>query len=160
MTPVDLPIASAEEHKFAAISEFLGGSRIFPKGHRPTTDLEAHEALVRGLPGASVGYLVDHLQHLEWQALEGPIAMSLRTFQRVKREKKLLDPDRSSRVWKFAEVLAKATSVLGSQQKAEEWLARPAQGLNGHRPIDLLATQTGTALVEQFLERLDYGVYV
>ena len=63
-------------------------------------------------------------------------------------------------MWKFAEVLTKATSVLGSQQKAEEWLARPAQGLNGHRPIDLLATQTGTALVEQFLERLDYGVYV
>ena len=98
MILVDPPIASAEEHKFAAISEFLGGSRIFPKGHRPTTDLEAHEALVRSLPGASVGYLVDHLQHLEWQALEGPIAMSLRTFQRVKRDKKLLDPDGAAAV--------------------------------------------------------------
>lgn len=160
MTPSDPPVASPEERKFAAISEFLGGSRIFPKGHRPTTDLEAHEALVRGLPGASVGYLVDRLRYLEWHSLEGPIAMSLRTFQRVKRDKKLLDPDRSSRVWKFAEVLAKATSVLGSQQKAEEWLARPALGLSGHRPIDLLATQTGTELVEQFLERVDYGVYV
>jgi putative toxin-antitoxin system antitoxin component (TIGR02293 family) len=160
MIPFDLPVASPEESKFATISEFLGGNRIFPKGHSPKTDLEAHEALVRGLPGASVGYLVDHLQHLDWQALEGPIAMSLRTFQRVRRDRKLLDPNRSSRVWKFAEVLALATSVLGSQQKAEEWLAQPARGLNGHRPIDLLATQTGTALVEQFLERLDYGVYV
>jgi putative toxin-antitoxin system antitoxin component (TIGR02293 family) len=152
--------ANPEEQKFAVISELLGGNKIFPRGHTPKTYLEAHEALVRGLPGASIGYLVDHLEHLEWAALEKPIAMSLRTFQRVKHEKKLLDPDRSSRIWKFAEVLAKATWVFGTRHKAEQWLAEPAQGLNGHRPIDLLATQTGTELVEQFLERLDYGVYV
>jgi putative toxin-antitoxin system antitoxin component (TIGR02293 family) len=160
MTASEAPIASPEEQRFALISEFLGGSKTFPKGHRPTTNLEAHEALVRGLPGASVGYLVDHLEHLEWAALEKPIAMSLRTFQRVKHEKKPLDADRSSRVWKFAEVLAKAVWVFGTQHKAEQWLAEPAQGLNGHRPSDLLATQTGTELVEQFLERLDRGVYV
>ena len=86
--------------------------------------------------------------------------MSLRTFQRVRHEKKPLNSNRSSRLWKFAEVLAKATAVLGNQQKAEEWLAKPALGLNGHRPIDLLATRTGTELVEQFMKRLDDGVYV
>lgn len=154
------PQARAEQQKFAFISEVLGGGKVFPKGRTPTTDLEAHEVLVRGLPGASVGYLVDHLEHLDWPAVEKAVAMSLRTFQRVRHEKKPLDPDRSSRLWKFAEVLAKATAVFGTQQKAEEWLAKPALGLNGHRPIDLLATQTGTELVEQFLERLDYGVYV
>lgn len=157
--PEDLK-ARSKEQKFAFISEILGGSKVFPKGHRPKTDLEAHEALVRGLPGASVGYLVDHLEHIEWAAIEKAVAMSLRTFQRVRHDRKPLDADRSSRVWKFAEILAKTTSVFGTQQKAEEWLAKPAQGLNGHRPIDLLATQTGTELVEQFLERLDYGVYV
>lgn len=151
---------SSEEQRFASISEFLGGSKVFPKGHGPRTYLEAHEALVRGLPGTSLGYLVDHLEHLDWSAIEKAVAMSLRTFQRVKHDRKPLELDHSSRIWKLAEILAKATSVFGSQQKAERWLDSPAQGLNGRRPVELLATQTGTELVEQLLERLDYGVYV
>ena len=64
---VVLSAAGAEQQKFAFISEVLGGSKVFPKGHRPKTDLEAHEALVRGLPGASVDYLVDHLEQLDCQ---------------------------------------------------------------------------------------------
>ena len=60
---------------------------------------------------------------------------------------------------KFAEVLAKATEVFGSQQNAEEWLQRPAMGLNDRLPIELLATPTGAKLVEDFLTRLEYGAY-
>ena len=33
-------------------------------------------------------------------------------------------------------------------------------GLDGHRPVDLMATSAGTELVETFLEQLEYGVYV
>jgi putative toxin-antitoxin system antitoxin component (TIGR02293 family) len=150
----------SEEQRLATISGFLGGNKVFRKGHSPRTFLEAHEALVHGLPGMSIGYLIAHLEYLDWKAVEKAIGMSLRTYQRLKSEKKLLSHDQSSRAWKFAEVLAKATSIFGSQQKAEQWLGEPARGLNGHRPVELLATQTGTELVEQFLERLDYGVYV
>ena len=39
------------------------------------------------------------------------------------------------------------------------YIARPAMGLDGHRPLDLLATPAGVELVEDFLERLEYGVY-
>ena len=59
----------------------------------------------------------------------------------------------------FPEFLDKATKVFGSQTAAEEWMVRPAIGLNGHRPIDLLKTSEGTMLVEEFLGRLEYGVY-
>jgi putative toxin-antitoxin system antitoxin component (TIGR02293 family) len=34
-----------------------------------------------------------------------------------------------------------------------------ATGLNQRRPIDLLASPAGVALVEDFLVRLEYGVY-
>jgi len=62
--------------------------------------------------------------------------------------------------WKFAEILAKATAVLGSQQEeAEQWLERPAIGLDQRRPIDLLATPAGAKLVEDYLIRLEFGVY-
>jgi len=131
-------------------------------GRRAKTPLEIHEMLLGGLPGRSVLALRRHLKTLAW---EGPLAlatgMSLRTVQRLEESKgKPLSYEQSSRTWKFAEVLSKATSVLGTQDAAERWLERPAKGLDGRRPIDLLATQTGTQLVEDFLERLDYGVYV
>jgi putative toxin-antitoxin system antitoxin component (TIGR02293 family) len=65
----------------------------------------------------------------------------------------------SGRTWKLAKILAKATAVLGSQQEAEQWLETPAIGLDQHRPIDLLATPAGARIVEDFLDRLEYGVY-
>jgi putative toxin-antitoxin system antitoxin component (TIGR02293 family) len=42
-------------------------------------------------------------------------------------------------------------------QEAEQWLERPAIGLNQHKPIDLLATPAGVELVEDFLVRLEHG---
>jgi putative toxin-antitoxin system antitoxin component (TIGR02293 family) len=70
-----------------------------------------------------------------------------------------LSLEQSGRTWKFAEILARATAVFGSQQEAEQWLERPAIGLDQRRPLDLLATQAGVRLVEDFLQRLEYGVY-
>jgi putative toxin-antitoxin system antitoxin component (TIGR02293 family) len=92
--------------------------------------------------------------------LENAVGMSLRTFQRKKdMPAKLLSQEQSGRTWKFAEILARATEVFGSQQEAEEWLERPAIGLEQRRPIDLLATPAGVELVEDLLVRIDYGVY-
>jgi len=86
--------------------------------------------------------------------------MSLRTAQRYRgTPSKPLSQQQSGRIWKFAEILAKAIAVLGSQEEAERWLDSPAMGLKQRRPIDLLATPAGVALVEDFLDRLAYGVY-
>ena len=59
-----------------------------------------------------------------------------------------------------AEILAKASAILGSREHAEQWLRTPAIGLNRQRPIDLLATRAGVEIVENFLGQLEYGVYV
>jgi putative toxin-antitoxin system antitoxin component (TIGR02293 family) len=86
--------------------------------------------------------------------------MSLRTYQRRSSSAaRQLNPEQSGRTWKFAEILAKATSVFGSKEEAEQWLEQPAIGLDQRRPINLLATPAGTRLVEDFLVRLEYGVY-
>jgi len=71
-----------------------------------------------------------------------------------------LNPDIDGSTWKFADILAKATALFGSQQEAEQWLERPAIGLNRHKPIDLLATPDGAELVETFLSQTEFGVYV
>jgi putative toxin-antitoxin system antitoxin component (TIGR02293 family) len=93
-------------------------------------------------------------------SFEKAIGISLRTIQRHKESPaKSLSPEQSGRAWKLAEILAKATAVLGSQEEAERWLQQPAMGLDQRRPIDLLATPAGVEIVEDFLGRLEYGVY-
>jgi putative toxin-antitoxin system antitoxin component (TIGR02293 family) len=71
-----------------------------------------------------------------------------------------LSQEQSGRIWKFAEILAKVTAVLSTRRKAEQWVARPAIGLNQHRPIDLLATTADVEIVETYLERTEYDVYM
>jgi putative toxin-antitoxin system antitoxin component (TIGR02293 family) len=70
-----------------------------------------------------------------------------------------MPPNLASMTWLFAETLAKATDVFGTQERAEEWLAKPAMGLDHQRPIDLLQTVQGAGIVSDFLTRLDYSVY-
>jgi putative toxin-antitoxin system antitoxin component (TIGR02293 family) len=141
------------------VSNLLGGRKIL--GSRLKTPLDAHEMILRGLPAGAIIHLVDHLRVLSRvTSIEVGIGISERTFQRRKdADAKPLSKEQSGRAWKFAEILAKATEVLGTQEEAEKWLERPAIGLNRRRPIDLLATPAGVELVEDHLTRLEYGVY-
>ncbi|GGF16368.1 antitoxin [Aliidongia dinghuensis] len=141
------------------VVNLLGGNRVLRQA--PANTIDAHQLLLAGLPETALRHLVDKLLVLaKTESLEKAVGMSLRTFQRLKdTPAKHLSVEQSGRAWKFAEILAKATAVFGSQREAELWLERPAVGLNQERPIDLLQTPAGVELVEAFLRRLEYGVY-
>jgi putative toxin-antitoxin system antitoxin component (TIGR02293 family) len=142
-----------------AAANLLGGSRLF---HRRLRDpLDVHEVLSRGLPREALTHLISNVAILHnHTVLKLAIGVSLRTSQRMKAAPgRPLSPEQSGRAWKFAEILAKATEVLGSQEEAEHWLERPAIALDQRRPIDLLATPAGVRLVEDLLGRIEYGVY-
>jgi putative toxin-antitoxin system antitoxin component (TIGR02293 family) len=151
---------SADAPDLKLVADILGGSKILKwmlKG-----PLDAHELPLRGLPGAAWIHLVDSLALLrDPVSLEKAVGISLRTLQRRKTDPaKLLNREQSGRTWKFAEIFAKATAVLGSRAEAEQWLERPAIGLNQRRPIDLLATTAGVEIVENYLERIERGIYM
>lgn len=141
------------------VMELLGGPKVL--AWRVSNPLDAHEMLLRGLPPSALDHLVAKLIVIQKaDSLEKAFGMSLRTYQRRKdAPQKPLSQEQSGRAWKFAEILSKATSVFGSQEQAEQWLERPAIGLDQRRPIDLLATPAGVELVEDYLTRLEYGVY-
>ena len=160
MTNVDANHSPASENeRLGKVAELLGGQQTLRKP--PKHPLEAHELLLRGLPTRALTYLLQNLVVLRWNpALERAVGMSQRTYQRhLSTATKSLSPEQTARTWKLAEILAKATTVLGSKEEAEQWMEKPAIGLNQRRPIDLLATSAGTELVEDFLVRLEYGVY-
>jgi putative toxin-antitoxin system antitoxin component (TIGR02293 family) len=143
---------------FEDVSTLLGGRRVL--GSMIESDLDAHELLHRGLPRGALTSLIGKLHDIPVTEVSEAVGISLRTLQRHKSTPvELLDVQQSGRTWKFAEILAKATHVLGSQDEAEQWLKRPAIGLNRQRPVDLLTTPAGTKLVETYLGRLEYGVY-
>ncbi|MFN7024913.1 MAG: antitoxin Xre/MbcA/ParS toxin-binding domain-containing protein [Pseudorhizobium sp.] len=149
-------MSSGDLQKVAAL---LGGTNVLSR--RLTGALDAHELLLHGLPASAVDHLVGTLVVIgKGDTLEKAVGMSLRTWQRRKDAPlKPLSQEQSGRAWKFAEILAKATDVLGSQAEAERWLERPAIGLDQRCPIDLLGTPAGVELIEDYLQRLEYGVY-
>lgn len=148
------------------VSETLDIAMLFggEKGlkHDVSSPIAVHELILTGIPGKALERLVKQLPAIadDSDAFEKAFGMSERTYQRHKADKtKVLSPEQSSRTWNFARLLAKAAAVLGSQAEAEAWMLQPAFGLEGRRPIDLLATAAGSDLVREYLERLDYGVY-
>jgi len=155
----ELKEQAAEERVYFHTAELLGlkGKKAHPKSR-----LEVHEFLKDGLPGKAVFNLRRHCYILTYaHAVEPALGMSLRTVQRFEADKdKHLSSEQSSRTWKFAEIVARATPVFGSREAAEKWLSEPARALEGKKPIELLATQPGTQLVEDLLQQIDYGVYV
>jgi putative toxin-antitoxin system antitoxin component (TIGR02293 family) len=148
-----------ERSRLAAVASLLGAPSTFR--NVPQSPLEAHEMLLSGLPSRALSHLVENLVFLRWDdSFAKAIGMSHRTYQRhTSTNVKQLNPEQSGRTWKLAEILTKAVSVFGSKEEAEQWLERPAIGLNQRKPIDLLATPAGVELVEDFLVRLEYGVY-
>lgn len=141
------------------IVELLGGERVFPSPVRNAYD--AHDALDAGLPARALTSLTKHLLVLSFDlSVSRALGMSVRTAQRKNEAPtKRLSQDQSSRAWKFAEILSRATEIFGGQAQAEQWLSRPALGLGQRRPIELLATLAGVELVENHLTQLEYGVY-
>ena len=138
--------------------EFMGGARVFEKA--PQTRADIHAAIVGGLPYSVLWNLLDAASVLSADDVAGVIGISSRTLRRQKDDlQKPMPADLGSKTWLFAETLAKASEVFGSRAAAERWMTQPAMGLDGSRPLALLATVQGTELVTEFLGRLEAGVY-
>jgi putative toxin-antitoxin system antitoxin component (TIGR02293 family) len=136
------------------IVEALGGRKIVG------TKVDDAEALLmrirQGLPYASYEH-VAHLLEASLEEVGQVLNLPARTRARRKREKRL-EPGESDRLVRLARILATAGNVLGSPDKAAQWLRRPNRALGGEAPLHLLDTEVGEQLVQEVLGRLEYGV--
>lgn len=151
---------AAGDDIFYRTAALLGGARVLKC--QVQDPYEAHAAILSGLPVRTVVHLIRSLPTLgKDPSLPSALGIGKRTMLRWHEAPamSMLSPAQSGRVWILAEIIARAESALGSQQKAEEWLRESVPSLNGHRPLDLLVTPAGTKLVADHLLRLEYGVY-
>lgn len=152
--------AAPTQHDIARTYALLGGRETIRTPVR--TSLEAHDLLMGGLPSQALLHLTKEVAFLNTEInLDKAIGISVRTLQRRKNDgsASVLSVEQSNRTWKFAEILGRTTEIFGSKQDAEAWMNSPAIGLDQRRPIDLLATAVGVEAVEDYLTRIEYGVY-
>lgn len=158
----EIPPIEPEIDEFKLAFQLLGGRKTMKRS--VDTVLDAHDMIMRGFDTKSLFHLIESVTVLATEdALKGVLGISQRTLQRKRKEDgttQRLSPEQSSRAWRFAEILAHATTALGSQAEAEQWMLEPAMGLDNRRPIDLLSTAAGVEAVEDHLTRIEYGVYI
>lgn len=56
------------------------------------------------------------------------------------------------------ELILEIIEVLGSNLKAQSWLAKPNQALGGRIPLDIISSPGGRKEIRQILGRIDHGI--
>lgn len=138
----------------ATVAERLGGNRVI---RQPIdTELDWVQALQAGLPAAAADSLVagGGLSAEELFRLVIP----RRTLAKRRQTGGALTPEESDRLARVARVLGIADEVFGDPERAHRWLRRANRGLGGHVPLELLATEAGSRLVEQAMGRIEHGI--
>lgn len=114
--------------------------------------------------GFTLSAVIDLVESVEafrrHNVLSKIVGLSDRTLaRRMKHKDDALTPEQSARALYYAEALEKAQAVFGTRELAENWMTKPARGLDGESPIDLLSNPVGYELVTDFLHRIEYGIY-
>jgi putative toxin-antitoxin system antitoxin component (TIGR02293 family) len=81
-----------------------------------------------------------------------------RTLARRKEQNENLSVAESDRVVRLNRISDMADRVFGNHEKAQRWLRKKSRVLN-EAPIVLLQSETGAHLVEEELNRIDYGMF-
>ncbi len=82
-----------------------------------------------------------------------------RTLAHRRANDERLTVEESDRAVRMARVVAQTDSVFGNQEKAMSWLRRSLKRFEGRTPIEMLATDVGSRLVEEALVQIDEGFF-
>ncbi len=147
------------EDMVTAIFDYLGGRKVFRSAVVKNRS-DVHDLILRGLPAAALGHVVDAAEVLLPQEVSDAVGVSLRTVHRRRdAPRRPLSREQSDRAWQFAELMVSAIGIFGSQEEAERWFRLPAMALDQKRPLDLVTSSIGARMVEQLLIRIEHGVY-
>ena len=86
------------------------------------------------------------------------LPISRRTLSRYRG--KTLDPRISDHLMMIEQVFRRAVEVLGSPENARIWIKTPNYAFSYRRPLDYLATFTGSQELLDELGRLQHGIFV
>ena len=89
--------------------------------------------------------------------LAAVVGISEKTISRKQQARERLDTVEGDRTMRLAHVTLDAARAFGDLDKALRWLRKPNRVLAGEKPIDLITTEPGAALVNAALGTIEYG---
>jgi putative toxin-antitoxin system antitoxin component (TIGR02293 family) len=124
-------------------------------GVRARSEAEVVKLVERGLAiGAVEGLRRSGLTDAEIYSLVVP----RRTLTHRRARRQALTRDESDRAVRLARMTALAEQVFGKSDLAWRWLRAGKRQFDGRTPLQLMATEAGARLVEEFLYRVDEGM--
>ncbi len=81
-----------------------------------------------------------------------------RTLARRQAANEPLSVEETDKALRLERVASLATRVFGSADKANRWLRKPKRQLNGAAPLAFLGSEAGARIVEDMLQRIDFGM--
>lgn len=116
------------------------------------------EAARRGIPRKKVDVLAKAIG-LTDREMARILNISERTFHRYK-DDTLLDTSSSERLLQLTLLYRKGEETFDTLEKFKRYMRRPLQIFEGKPPLDLLDTSLGFRLIEDELDRIEYGVFI
>jgi putative toxin-antitoxin system antitoxin component (TIGR02293 family) len=81
-----------------------------------------------------------------------------RTLQHRRARKERLSCEESDRAVRLARLASLTEKVFGQQEAGMHWLRAPKKRFRGRTPVDMMATEAGSRLVEEALYQIDEGM--
>jgi putative toxin-antitoxin system antitoxin component (TIGR02293 family) len=106
---------------------------------------------------AKVAFEVADRLLLHLSQMANILHITTKTLQSYKQSKKKLSTANSEQTLKLLALQMKGEEVFGATDAFRRWLEKPAYGLDGQVPLDLLETSGGIDLVMEEVERIAYG---
>ncbi len=129
-------------------------SVLFAQGGM-TSDMEVVKLVHQRLPLSVIDRLLaEGVTKQEINLIAPP-----RTLAHRRANAESLTVEESDRAVRLARVVAHTESVFGNKDKAMGWLRRPMKRFEGETPIEMLATEVGSRLVEEALVQIDEGFF-
>lgn len=116
-----------------------------------------HALIIHGIP-IRIADNLKSLLSLGDSGLAKILGITSKTLQRKRKARTTLTPVESDRLYRVQAIFALAIEVLGTPQDAKEWLSTPQIDLGDRVPLELLTTSAGASLVEEVLNRMEYGI--
>lgn len=106
---------------------------------------------------AEMAFVISELLLMPEEDLSLILHLSTKTLKNYQKAEKSLNPIVSEQVLKLNELRKKGEQVFGSVKAFNNWLKKPAIGLDDAIPYEFLQTSGGIDLVMEELDTIAYG---
>jgi putative toxin-antitoxin system antitoxin component (TIGR02293 family) len=87
------------------------------------------------------------------------VVIPARTLKHRRARREPLSRDESDKLARVVRIFDHAVRVFAETDRARAWLEKPKRRFNNRTPLEMLSTETGGRLVEEFLIQIDEGMF-